>query len=142
MVIAQATPSEVYRYPWMRELKLVPSLFPQSRIMVSNLFITCLERNNSQVVNKRRIFESERKAHHKNFYHSIVRNDRSAETEVKQPIVGRSKTDPTENLVQPRWHRSLMNKFDVKRKLFQDHNKAMNYSISMNKDHEDELLDR
>lgn len=96
-----------------------------------------LERNGSQVHRMRSDFESERKMHRRQFYDSIIRNERSAETMVD--LTKRTQSD-TKVLVNPRWHKSLVRNFDVKRRLFHDHNSQVNNSISVPNEQEDAFM--
>ena len=101
------------------------------------MFEGVLDRNGSQIHRMRSNFESERKAHRKQFYDSIIRNERSAETMVNK--AARTKIDNLA-IMNPRWNKSLVKETGIKRRLFHDHNhNGLNNSISVPADQDSEF---
>ena len=82
-------------------------------------------------------FESERKMKRNNLYRAILRNERSAEGMLSNP--SRSNSD-TLGMINPRWNKSMLNKNEVKRRLFHDNNHPAAYSISVPKEAEKEFI--
>lgn len=82
-------------------------------------------------------FESERKQKRNNLYRAILRNERSAEGVFANP--NRSNSD-TLGMISPRWNKNLMNKSEVKRRLFHENNHPAAYSISVPKESENEFV--
>lgn len=74
-------------------------------------------------------FESERKAHRKNLYDSIMRDDhRSVEISFDMPC--KMHSEP-KGMMDPRWNKSLMKNFNTKRRLFETNHNYANYSTSV-----------
>ena len=121
----------------MSDIKSNVSPFNQGNPSI-NVTKQVLVRNGSQIHQKRSEFESERKVHRRNLYDAIVRNERSAETNVSKH--GRYNTEG-ENKLKPRWNKNFV-KVDIKRKLFEEGNHSSNHSMSIPSDEENNFASR